>query len=419
MSGAQVVFFGAGYHAGMVFGELSKTYAPVAFADNDAKKQGTCFMGLPVLSLDEIETRYPGCRFFVTVNELTKPDIITSLIVRGVTTSRIINYEESKRYKSCNYLETLMYYYESDLYFCCSDFWKSQSPCVVSHGLTREEHLKTFFNTRDRIIDELNMPSSKANTPNLCAGCSNVKDGYWYSDRRIRFLNLYFKTICNFKCSYCPITYHQVNDLFYATVEQDLNFLLFLKEKQYIDTNTVIMCAAGEITVHPLRDKILAAIQDHPCWFFSNASVYSEKIAEILAKGKGKLCPSLDAGTRETFAKIKGVDLFDRVCENLRRYSADAFVHLKYIVLPGVNDNEADINGFIRLCEKLNIKAVDITRDCFDARPLTDHTIGMVAKMLSGLQEIGVCAYAPDYIFLTKAAEKQRLETMYGEMKNA
>jgi len=418
MSEAKVVFFGAGYHARMIFRELSKQYSPVAFGDNDPKKQGTTFIGLPVLALNEIETLYPSCLFFVTVNELTKPAVITSLIDRGVVPSRIINYEDSMRYKSCIFLETFMYYCDNGLEFCCSDYGRNQSPRFINQRLTQEELVSVFLNTRDKIIDEINM-SSRPNSLNSCIGCSSITDGYWYSDRRIRFFNFYFNSICNFKCSYCPNIYFDVNDLFYSNVEQDLRFLLLLQENHYIDTNTVIICAAGEITVHPLRNKIFAAIQNHPCWFFTNASVYSEKIAEILLKGRSRLCPSIDAGTRETFAKIKGVDLFDKVCENLRRYSLDAFVHLKYIFLPGINDNEDDINGFIQLCEKLNIKAVDVTRDRFDPRPLTDHTICMVARMLNGLQEIGVCAYAPDYIFLTRSTEKLRLDEVYSEFKNA
>jgi hypothetical protein len=273
MSEVRVVFFGAGYHARMVFDELAKEYTPVAFGDNDAKKQGTRFMGLPVLSLGEIGARHPGCQFYVTVNELTKPAVVTSLIEGGVAPSRIINYEKSKKYKSCVFLETFMYYCQRDLSFCCSDFGKCQSPRVASNDLTHEEHLKAFFDTRDKIIDEINAPSSEAATSNPCADCSNIINGYWCFDRRIRFLNLYFNTICNFKCSYCPGTYNQVDDLFYTEVAHDLELLRFLKEKRHIDKDTVIICAAGEIAIHPMRDTILTEFQDNPCWFFSNASV--------------------------------------------------------------------------------------------------------------------------------------------------
>ena len=62
------------------------------------------------------------------------------------------------------------------------------------------------------------------------------------------------------------------------------------------------------------------------------------------------LLTSLDAGTRETFKAIKRVDRFDRVVENLKKYPTDKTrLMLKYIFLEGVNDNEADIDGYYEI----------------------------------------------------------------------
>ena len=83
---------------------------------------------------------------------------------------------------------------------------------------------------------------------------------------------------------------------------------------------------------------------------------------------------SLDAGTRETFKKIKQVDSFERVLENLRKYPLkNTNFLLKYIFLEGVNDNEADIDGFyeiakdiggiIMLCANLNTPYTDKMKD--------------------------------------------------------
>jgi pyruvate-formate lyase-activating enzyme len=424
MSEAGVVFFGAGYYAQMVFGDLAKKHSPVAYGDNDPKKQGTRFMGLPVLSLDQIEARHPGCLFYVTVNDLTKPAVVTSLLDHGVAPSRIINYVKSTRYKSCAYLESLMVYHRKKMFFCCSVFGQSLSPSIAGHGLAHKDHLKAFFATRDRIIDEMNATTPETTVQNQCLKCSYTRHGFWPDDRRIRFLSLFFHGICNFRCSYC--TYNSScsaipgygSDLIIEDTEDALALLRLMKDEGYVDADTVIINAAGEITVHPLRNELLAAFRDHPCWFFSNASVYNETIAEILSRGRSRICPSVDAGTRETFAKIKGVDMFDKVCENLRRYSSYGFVHLKYIVLPGVNDNEGDIDGFLDICRRLNIKAVDITRDTYATDAFSDHTIDMIARTLIELQRLGICAYAPDYMFPGGASERLSLEKKYREVKN-
>jgi len=417
MSKCKVVFFGAGGYAEDVFGVLNKKYAPVAYGDNDPKKHGARFMGLPVLSLEEIEAGYPDCLFFVTVNELTMPFVITSLLDGGVAPSRIINYAESKKYKSCIYLETLLFYDRKNLSYCCSDFGKNKSPCVITNGLSYEEQMKAFIDTRDRIIDELNLHSSESNTLNQCKGCCNLRNAFYYSDRRIRNLNINFRTVCNFKCSYCKSYHGKVDDTFETDVDETLSFLHYLKNECFINNNTEIHLTAGEITVHPLREKILAELQHNPCIIYSNASAYNETIGKMLSSGRSKLFVSIDAGTRGTFAKVKGVDFFDKVCANLVRYSLDGFVHLKYIVLPGVNDGELDMEGFIDLCRRLKVRVVDVSRDMHDTTPFCDRTIDMIARLLIELQKLGVRALAQDYSFSEKVGEQQRIGERLAELE--
>jgi pyruvate-formate lyase-activating enzyme len=187
-----------------------------------------------------------------------------------------------------------------------------------------------------------------------------------------------------------------------------------MKERGIIDTDTTIQYSGGEISIHPLENEILAELQDHPCVILTNANIYSEKIGEILSKGRSRLYPSIDAGTHDTFAKIKGVDAFDKVRENLTRYAADGFVHLKYIILPGVNDNERDIDGFVRLCKTTKIAAVDITRECHSVAPFGDGTIGMIARMMRGLREVGVAAVLADYAYSSAPGDRVRVEERLG-----
>jgi pyruvate-formate lyase-activating enzyme len=414
-----VVFFGAGNYAETVFGELSKKYAPVAYGDNDRKKQGTLFMGLPVLSLDEIKSRYPDCRFFITTNECIMPSVSTSLVDGGIAPSRIINYEESKRYKSCIWLETTLRFNPLHLAFCCSDFGKNKTPSIELGANEYDKTMHDFFATRDRIIEELNLPIG-ADVKNPCLGCINIRDALWHTDRRIRSVAFSHTTFCNFSCSYC-CTLHGVKDHSHSDIENSLGLFCFMKKNNIIDTNTEIYLVSGEITMHPRRDAIFAEVQDNPCCIFTNASAYSEKIDAILSMGRSKVYVSIDAGTRETFAKVKGVDAFDRVCENLARYSAggDRFVHLKYIILPGLNDSEADIDGFIALCDRLRARVVDVSRDMLAVTPFDDRAINIAARMLHELPKRGVRANAIEAIFATRPGDAQRIEEKLAELKGA
>lgn len=84
-----------------------------------------------------------------------------------------------------------------------------------------------------------------------------------------------------------------------------------------------------------------------------------------MTAGKAAINVSLDCGTRETFRKIKGVDAFERVVQNLISYSVSASkaIDLKYIFLPGINDNMSDVDGFIDIVGKCNARTVVISSD--------------------------------------------------------
>ena len=418
MSGQRVVFFGAGGYAEEHFEALNQQYAPVAFGDNDPKKHGTSLMGFPILSLDEIEVKYPRCQYFITVNVLAKPYVIESLLARGVDRSRIVNFEDYKRYVSCWQLEMFMWYSyvnnSESLFFCCSDFGKNSSPQVPLNHDALAETIEKFAAMREEIIGQLNSPA-KATADNPCLGCRNVKEGLWRASRRVHILNIMHRSICNFKCSYCNAS-NALDSSSPLDVEKMLAFLRFVKDKKIIDGDTEIHLTSGEISIHPLRDKIMAEVKDNPCTIYTNASAYSEKIGELLSGGRSRLYPSIDAGTRETFAMIKGVDMFDRVCENLRRYSLDGSVQLKYIMLPGLNDNEADIEGFIDLCSRLKVKAVDVTRDTNKIAQFDEHTIKMIARMLNALHDRGIKAYAQDNAFGATPNDQRRIEEEIAEL---
>jgi len=409
VSEAQVVFFGIGNHAETVFESLNRKFAPVAYGDGLKDNQGTRFRGMLVLSLEQAEVRHPGCQYYLTVDPWAKPYFTEFLIAGGVDRSRVINYEKYKEYSSCWLLENNMrYIYSSNLhslglFFCCSDFGKNKSPGVPLLRGAHDETMHSYIELRDRIIDGLSNPSD---TQNPCHGCRGIAKGLWPIDRHIRCVSLGFRSICNFKCSYCkaPVGVPPATD-----VEELLPLLRFMREHRHIDTDTQMQISAGEISVHPLRGKILEELQDYPCVIFTNAGVYNDQIGKMLSMGRSELYPSIDAGTRSTFAKIKGVDLFDGVCENLARYSSDGFVHLKYIVLPGLNDNEADMDGFICLCRRLGIRAVDISRDDADRKAFSVHTINTVAKMIRGLQELGVNVAVPDHYFGAVPEDKKRI----------
>jgi wyosine [tRNA(Phe)-imidazoG37] synthetase (radical SAM superfamily) len=143
----------------------------------------------------------------------------------------------------------------------------------------------------------------------------------------------------------------------------------------------LVTLSLGEHTIAKNHEEILRHLGKYPLIIFSNAYVWSEPTAEALAGGNAWLRVSVDAGTRETFAKIKGVDGFDRVCDNLEKYAKHGTLVLKYIVFPELNDDDANMHGFTKLVDRLNAKA-NLSRDFVDDVELSDKTLKKIAEII-------------------------------------
>jgi molybdenum cofactor biosynthesis enzyme MoaA len=172
-----------------------------------------------------------------------------------------------------------------------------------------------------------------------------------------------------------------------------------------IDGFTQIVQAAGEITINPKLDEIVSLLSGYSSKIYSNCVIYSDALYNCLKQGNMMINTSVDAGTRETFAKIKGVDRFEQVCGNIRRYAKAGMVELKYIFLPGINDNEADVDGFIGFIEDIlndcgNIASVIVTKNYRILSPLGEHTLNMIKRLLSAAKARSLMTHIADNNFL-------------------
>ena len=90
---------------------------------------------------------------------------------------------------------------------------------------------------------------------------------------------------------------------------------------------------------------------------------YSTAIDEAFKNNRLEMLLSLDSGSRETYKKIKNVDMFDTVIENLKKYTsacefAKENIILKYIILDGINDNKEELGKFFDIVQKLGVRNV-------------------------------------------------------------
>ena len=95
----------------------------------------------------------------------------------------------------------------------------------------------------------------------------------------------------------------------------------------------------------------------------SSGIQYSKSIEKGLKEGKISVVISPDAGTKETYERIKQVKCYDIVLENIRKYAAanPSLVKVKYIIYPNVNDTYTEIDKWFDECIKNGVKAVSFS----------------------------------------------------------
>lgn len=105
----------------------------------------------------------------------------------------------------------------------------------------------------------------------------------------------------------------------------------------------------------------------------TNGIKYLPAIERIADKTFVDINISLDAGCRETFKKIKTVDKFDEVVENLKKYvKMPVLLRLKYILVRGYNDNKEELEKYINLMKEIGITNSELMIDQCDSEFIQD-----------------------------------------------
>jgi MoaA/NifB/PqqE/SkfB family radical SAM enzyme len=201
-----------------------------------------------------------------------------------------------------------------------------------------------------------------------CKNCRRLEYNDWETSEKVTYLNFSsYPAPCNCKCFYCNVwncknnSYENCRDD--IIVPKFLDILSELQSRDLLSENCEYQISPGEITIHPNKEQLLGVFPDLRYRIFTNAIVYDEKIAEILRGGKSEVFVSLDSGTRETYNRVKGLDCFEKVRENLKRYSENGRVFLKFIVFPGINDSDEDFAGFLDIVRNYGGNEFKLARD--------------------------------------------------------
>lgn len=279
----------------------------------------------------------------------------------------------------CPKLEKTLNFLPQEIKYCCSC---AACPGVVikdSKNLEKEKIIKT----KKQLIEMF----KNGIIPTKCRGCTEYREikeensnfikkliGFFYpkETKKISHLIMNHYKQCECKCIYCTeIINHNLK-------KQNYNALPLIKqlfEEKMIDKkNLTVEFQGGNVSLLTEFEDILEELSKNKCKniiILTNGVQYLPAVEKYASKMNFRLCISLDSGTKETFNKIKRIDAFDKVIDNIKKFTSlqNVELTLKYITLNGINDNINEIKGFLNIVKETENKvavAFDIDyRDTF------------------------------------------------------
>ena len=264
---------------------------------------------------------------------------------------------------SCSWLRDVLVLDDGGVRYCCVPHNVNRIPRVnFSDCEDFQELCERSNRVRNNALNNLKNGAEEG----YCAGCQEAKWAWWPDKLKIKRLEFNTGFLCQFNCVYCTAIHARGNgalpDADIECTKRAIDYIKYLCKSGVINDKTMVVISTGEITINPLQDELMELFQDNPCCVLTNGAVYSLWVEKVLGNDNSFLNISLDSGTPETFIRVKGVNLFDKVCENIRRYSKYGRIELKYILIPGLNDNFSDFKGFLDLAEEIGAEVV-LSRD--------------------------------------------------------
>lgn len=229
--------------------------------------------------------------------------------------------------------------------------------------------------------------------------CPLYKEGYYALEPQIRLIGDYNTDHCELTCVYCFLQELGID----KTIEKSQfhEWLSVLLDSNLISDALVLHLCPTEKTVDLDIERILEICNQHIEAFetihlFSCCWAYRKGLEPLLEQGVAKSYWSLDAGTEETWEKIKRrKGGFHKVIENVESYCKhDVFngasIVPKYSEVKGLNDNEKDFDGFVNLCKHFGVKYCDIQWDYADNDNTDEKDFAIIRMLAEKIYDAGL-----------------------------
>ena len=241
----------------------------------------------------------------------------------------------------------------------------------ISLSDTPEDTLENFFKMRaDTIAKGVKGEGNKF----ACQHCKEWVKADWEFNSFITYVNMsFYPSPCQAHCCYCGLNGNLTNTTS-TRVDESYKKLFdcldIAKKYKLIEPTGIAFwqVSCGEITIHPYKKRIMQLVKGARTCYFTNGFIFDEDIArELHDNPLASINISIDAGTPETWYKVKGVNNFAKVLENLAKYSDSAStkekITFKYIVMPDINDSNEDFLALTYIMKFFGINKLNIARD--------------------------------------------------------
>ncbi len=268
---------------------------------------------------------------------------------------------QNGEYLSCRYLQGGVSFMHSSVRTCCSH---KCGVIFVDNYKGTPVNWQDIDNQRRIVIDNC----KKGIIPQNCKGCVDLEKRKWDEHSLIDDIYLNYWDHCNCGCVYCIQGAHGVYletekspSRYYSAYEH----MKYLYDNNMISKNAHIEMVGGDIAVLDEAEKIINLCLDNGVGimsFHSSCVSYSLGIERALKESPiVDMDFSLDCASPELYKKIKRIDAFNQVIENVKRYmsvseKAKNALIAKYIIVDGLNDNVEEIDKWLDLMYSIGIR---------------------------------------------------------------
>lgn len=303
--------------------------------------------------------------------------------------------EDPKPYQSCKYVEGGLSFTYSEIQACATRHHGRGAPFLQDmRGKDPQLNLETILQSRKEIQE-----SNRDGGHPECVGCPNLQYKKWPRSKYLfNWIAITNYIHCNLRCTFCWLTYaphspynseRKMDGQRYAVAP----LIRELMQKQLLDPDGIVdWGGGGEPTLIPEFDQLFDELAQYGVKqvLHTNAvKLPRSAIRGSLNARKLQIMCSIDAGSRESYAKLKGRDRFETVLNNLVVYrELGATVDLKYIMQDS-NSTPNEIDQFVRKAKTLGFKS--IVSDVDHREPaLSEQIIEALRYMKRSAQALGL-----------------------------